>query len=473
MSYKFGLFVSILAMLVSVEGASVSTPAESQDYQQFPFAVQGISSKMLYADFWINQLEDGDKVIMDWDEIAKYNQQNYAQAPSLVDIANHPTQLTKSEVELKINSISKVPTSPRYYLDGRQATADELAQYVEMCNISAVPESVTVGFGLAVERKLLRTFPTNDTLCNSGKDPEIDMFTETTIYPGEPVAILHTSLDGKWLLVQKYNYLAWIEADAIAIGSKNEVCEYINAPEFLVVTGAKVRSTFNPVNSAVSEREFDMGCRMPLATELPSQLIDRQGVDYCFVVILPVRDNEGKLDFSYALIQRSADVNVGYLPLTKANILRQAFKFVGERYGWGDANNSRDCSGFVLSTYSSFGVVLPRNGGQQEKHTVGILQDLNDKNSAERLLLLNQMEVGDTMASPSHIMMYIGKYDGELYMIHDYMGSGFMVDGEYISSTSRSVGVTPIVSFMVSGGKRHYYEFFTGLKRFILTDKQL
>ncbi len=471
MSYKFGLVVSLLATLISVEGASVSTPAESQDYQQFPFAVQGITSKMLYADFWIDQLEDGDKVIMDWSEIEEYNQQNYAQAPSLVDILNYPTQLTQDEVVAKINSISKPTSYARYYLDGRKATEADFAKYMGMCNIDEVPEVATVGFGLAVERKLLRTFPTNDTLCNSGKDPEIDMFTETTIYPGEPVAILHASKDGKWLLVQKYNYLAWVEATAIAIGSKAEICEYINSPEFLVVTGAKVRSTFNPVNSAVSEREFDMGCRIPLATGLPEQMVDRQGVDYSFVVLLPVRNEAGRVEFNYALIQRSADVNVGYLPLTKANILRQAFKFVGERYGWGDANNSRDCSGFVLSTYSSFGLVLPRNGGQQERDTVGILQDLEGKEIGERLALLKQMEVGDTMASPSHIMMYIGEYDGELYMIHDYMGSGYVVDGEYISSTSRSVGVTPIVSFMVSGGKRHYYEFFTGLKRFILTDK--
>ena len=61
----------------------------------------------------------------------------------------------------------------------------------------------------------------------------------------------------------------------------------------------------------------------------------------------------------------TADAAADYLPLNRANLLRQGFKFLGERYGWGHSYNARDCSGFVSEVYRSFGVQLPRNTRDQ------------------------------------------------------------------------------------------------------------
>jgi len=54
------------------------------------------------------------------------------------------------------------------------------------------------------------------------------------------------------------------------------------------------------------------------------------------------------------------------LPFTRANLLRQAFRFLGERYGWGHDYQGRDCSGFVSEVYRSMGVQLPRNTSDAE-----------------------------------------------------------------------------------------------------------
>ena len=83
------------------------------------------------------------------------------------------------------------------------------------------------------------------------------------------------------------------------------------------------------------------------------------------VVELPMRAADGSLHFTPALLPRTADVAADYLPLTRANLLRQSFKFLGERYGWGHSYNARDCSGFVSEVYRSFGVQLPRNTRDQ------------------------------------------------------------------------------------------------------------
>src|SRR5690606_40715891 len=84
-----------------------------------------------------------------------------------------------------------------------------------------------------------------------------------------------------------------------------------------------------------------------------------------WVIELPVRGDDGSLSFEPALLPRSADVADDYLPLTEANIIRQAFKFLGERYGWGHSYNARDCSGFLSEIFRSFNVLIPRNTSRQ------------------------------------------------------------------------------------------------------------
>ena len=52
------------------------------------------------------------------------------------------------------------------------------------------------------------------------------------------------------------------------------------------------------------------------------------------VVELPMRAGRWSLHFTPALIPRTAEVAKDYLPLTRENLIRQSFKFLGERYGW-------------------------------------------------------------------------------------------------------------------------------------------
>ena len=83
------------------------------------------------------------------------------------------------------------------------------------------------------------------------------------------------------------------------------------------------------------------------------------------MIQLPLRRDDGSLAFTPALLQKRMDTNSDYLPLTRANLLRQAFKFLGERYGWGHSYDARDCSGFVSDVYRSMGVQMPRNTRDQ------------------------------------------------------------------------------------------------------------
>ncbi|WP_399387467.1 NlpC/P60 family protein [Thermoanaerobacterium sp. CMT5567-10] len=126
-----------------------------------------------------------------------------------------------------------------------------------------------------------------------------------------------------------------------------------------VVTGNHIRTQFNPFDKDISELEFDMGTRIPLENnKLVS--IGNQNTFGNHVVKLPTKDVNGNLVFKDALVSTLQDINRGYLPYTRANILRQAFKLLGDRYGWGDSFNGRDCSSFIMYVYKTFGFRLPK-----------------------------------------------------------------------------------------------------------------
>src|SRR5690554_4277788 len=153
-----------------------------------------------------------------------------------------------------------------------------------------------------------------------------------------------------------------------------------------------------------------MGVRVPVLEGLPAgERINGQVPAAHHVVELPVRGDDGTLSFEPALLPRSADVADDYLPMTEANIIRQAFKFLGERYGWGHSYNARDCSGFVSEIYRSFGVLIPRNTSRQSITPVlnRLAFSAEDDHDA-RIAALADAHVGDLVYIPGHVMMVIG-----------------------------------------------------------------
>tara|TARA_R110002096_G_scaffold119123_5_gene258070 strand:- start:3154 stop:3708 length:555 start_codon:yes stop_codon:yes gene_type:complete len=182
--------------------------------------------------------------------------------------------------------------------------------------------------------------------------------------------------------------------------------------------------------------------------------------------MLPVCGDSGELQFRSALIGRNQDVRVGYMPFTRRNILHQSFKFLGERYGWGHSYNARDCSGLVMEVYKTFGILLPRNSLQQRNSPIG--RNLNfsaDDSDAKKLELLDRCDVGDLLYSPGHVMLYLGKVDGEPYVIHSLFGAGWTDDdGSFQEGVLNGVSVTPLRKIYVSPDAT-YFDQLTSVKQ--------
>ena len=134
-----------------------------------------------------------------------------------------------------------------------------------------------------------------------------------------------------------------------------------------------------------------------------------------YVVKVPTRGDDGYIEDEYVLIPMSDDVHVGFLPYTPANIVRQAFKLLGDRYGWGGDLEANDCTGITREVYRCFGILLPR---VKQSASTGVYSvDVSDMSDEDKLYEIGQLTPGSLIAFPGHMMIYLGMVDGVPYVI--------------------------------------------------------
>jgi hypothetical protein len=451
--------VRALSLLV-VLGLAACRPSYDArtTYTQFRSPVPHVTEAMLYPEFWVQNLAPSERgLVATRERIAEFNASNARSSGSIVDLRTYPQRWRRAELTDVIRKLSK-PHDGARYKDGQRVGADYFAELATNLGIDALPETSEARYGLVVRRAAMRNFPTDDRVFDESDAYELDRFMETTAYAGEPIVVLAESTDKKWVLGQIQNYLAWIKSEAIGYAPREAVFDYAFGKDFLVVTGKDARTNFDPLDARVSEVALYMGSRIPLASEIP-KTIDGQPPNGNYVVKLPVRGEGGALEVKLALVSRSADVHVGYLPFTRENILRQAFKLQGTRYGWGGSFNGVDCSGLFLEVYKTFGIVLPRNSGAQANKTVGQTYALPEGASfEERVRILSQAKVGAALWLPGHIMLYIGKVGNEPYVIHAFTGFGQKnAKGEQEIVRQHQVAVTPL-SILTRTSPKTYLE---------------
>ncbi|NLI13558.1 MAG: glycoside hydrolase [Peptococcaceae bacterium] len=401
---------ALLLLLLWMPGKAVSADAAEN--------VPNVIREMLTADFWIDKLPEPDQVIMDGEEIASFNRDIIRTQPELIyDLTDYPASLNKERLT-KLVTMRPFPDEDRYS-NGRLVDWAYYQNLKEQMNLPGIGEKNEVAYGVTVRRTNIRTFPTSDESLSEPDDKEFDLFQETAAGPAEPVLVLHHSLDGGWCFVQIYNYCGWMPAADIAVAKDKESwLAYVKPSEYLVVTGNRLGLGF-PGPLPV---ELTMGTKVPLAGgREKGGVVPGQAKDY--EVLLPVRGVNGELLTETALIPGGADVSIGYLSYTRANIIRQAFKILGERYGWGGMFNARDCSAFVMDVYKSFGLMLPRNGDEQER-SAGVTVSFEDLSTRQRYELLDTLLPGASLHTPTHELLYLGRHEGLYYVIHDITSYG-------------------------------------------------
>jgi cell wall-associated NlpC family hydrolase len=440
------LFALLLAFAWLPAASAASTPASG---------VPVVERAYLTPGFWVARLHHPDRVLFEASEIARRNARMVRIDPSLHDLAALPSQLSRSQVLEWIDALAKRPKAILFDVDGQAIQSAVLDRIIDNRDLEAVPQTQPTRYGLVVHRAALRSFPTDLRVFSSIGDTDIDRFQESALFPGTPVVIAHRSRDRHWLFVVSPRYAAWVAEDAIAEGTWPQVLGYAAKVPYRIVTDATVRTVFTPEAAAVSQLQLDMGMRVPLAST-GAEVVNGQNAYTSWTVELPTRGNDGTLGFVPALILRSAGTAAAPLPLTRANVVRQAFKFLGERYGWGHDYGTRDCSGFVSEVYRSMGVLLPRNTGDQARSpALDRLHFDGDGATAARIAALKHVQPGDLVYLPGHVMLVIGRINGAPYVIHDiHDGKVRDRDGTLRSLHLNAVAVTPLMPLRFDDGTR-------------------
>lgn len=457
------LLATALLLGSSLPAISAPRALAAQDHA----AVVGLREDYLAASYWINRLDNADALIMDSAAIAAQNARMRSLDASIHDLGKVPATLQATYVREQIEASAAVPTRQLFGQDHQAIDPAVIRGHLDNRGLEAIAGQAPARYGLVVHRADLRAFPTTTRVFNSPGDTDIDRWQESALFPGDAVVVLHESADGQWYFVASERYQAWIQSKHVGIGDADTVFGYGKASDYRIVTGATAHTVHTPQEPRVSNLQLDMGVKVPVLANWPAaQNINGQQSHAHWVIQLPVRNDDGALALVPALLPRSADTAADYLPMTGRHLLTQAFKFLGERYGWGHSYNTRDCSGFVSEIYRSFGILLPRNTSAQ-----GISPALDriafdaGSTTEQRQRAVDGMQPGDLVYIPGHVMMAIGKVDGLTWMIHDTNGGSFFgLDGKRVSAQLNGVSVTPLEPMMASDTAT-YVDRMTNIQR--------
>lgn len=306
------------------------------------------------------------------------------------------------------------------WLSGRALTDNDRIRIEENRNLSALPaqDAQEAAYGVLMENAAVRSFPTDERLTEteSNTASDFDYFQESLLFMGEPVALLHTSLDGRYTFVQGLNYNGWIKTECI------QVCDALLAQAVMQCTDfAVITDNFCEIDGQDNGKLLRMGTVLPLLGETDERYIvpvfcEEQEADGCFAFLngellyykaedapenVPVLwSRERTLSKSFA--------HAGYLEFTADNVLLLADHMLGSSYSWGDERVGYDCSSTVGSIYRCFGIILPRNSGIL-KYTGAEVTDLTGMTAAGKRTYITSLPVGTILVLPGHAMMYVGQ----------------------------------------------------------------
>lgn len=380
-----------------------------------------VRREMSYADFWTQDNE----LLMTSDEIMAQNNLTIStKATYMYDLKNQPEVVNTIELNKALLTSSKADAD--YYLGWTYLESDKLATESDFNKIIENTQNVhpkkrdDVIYGVATKRTNLHTFPSDTAIWDDPKDPECNYQYLASVRVNEPLLITSVSKDGKFYLAKSICCSGWVPAEDVAICK--DKAEWIAAWDIpneksLVVYGDKVYTEMSVTGKETSEVLLTMGTVLELADiENPNELIDNRAAYQNYVVYMPVRNSDGSYAKKLTLISENEKVHIGYMPMTKNNIVSVAFEALGNTYGWGNWLNSDDCSGYIRNIYKCFGLELARNTTWQSAMPMAKV-DMQYMCREERISVLEALPAGSVLYFNGHEMMYLGSESGKYYVV--------------------------------------------------------
>ena len=406
-------------------------------------SIPGVPDKVKYADFWIREAKNPDDIMMTLDQIEAFNANNPLKDTYIIDVLGLPEKSSGENVRHNISSDARYILKRDYYITGDiPLEPKDRQRIVALMDTAAVPGTIHLKYGLMLRREVGKIWPTTIPLMGRPNGNEFDMGMVSALDMGEPVALLHTSRDGRWSYVQHSLFTAWIPSDAASFGDIETARMLTKREDIIVATGHRV-TVYGSPGSGAAIGSIQMGSYLRL---------DAVGTDYC-AVLVPGRGKNGELVTGKGFVRRDSNISFGFLPFTLRNVYRQSFLLYGRRYGWGGMFEERDCSRYALDVFRSFGFRLPRNSSRLAEASTAVMSLENMSRETKLETLKNSPGGISLVRLPGHIMLYLGMSDSVPYFIHDFWAWNEPVTEEQdITYRAARIDVTDIM--LGEGSKR-------------------
>lgn len=371
--------------------------------------------------FWIKRLANPDEIILTPSQIEKLNNTIVDNNDQMVKIADMEDIISKEKLTNWLLEDPLLIDKKMFDRKGQAIKKSFYKKLLDNMNMETVKESNTPIFGVITEKTDIRAFPTDASVLKSPQASGFDTFQYSAIYPPQPAALLHTTKDAKWGFFQTNFVRGWIKMDKIAfVKSKEEIMGNTATYKSLIITGSRVKvfKERGKGQGAMGKEKSIIGI-VPMGTNFVLQGEDKN----YWIIQFPQKGGDRLLNWISAYIEKKADAHIGPLAYTKRNAINQAFKVLGEKYGWGGKDGLRDCSSFVQDVFATMGINLPRHSGQQA--AVGtVLASIEESLAGETTKTAMDSAVpGITLFGfNGHIMLYLGKINDSYYTLHQLFG---------------------------------------------------
>ena len=373
-------------------------------------SIPNVPAEVKFADFWIRQANNPDDILMTLADIDRFNADNPIRGSNLLSVIDLPEKSIGDNVRDYISANARYLADHVLYVTGDiQLENAERQRIIALMDTTRIPDVITLKYGVMLRHEMGKLWPTMIPLMSKPNDIEFDQGVVSAIDMCAPVALLHTSHDGRWSYIQHASFTAWIPSDAVAFGDTATVRMLTGRDDIVVAVGHSV-SIYGTPESGAAVGAVQMGSYLR---------IDAIGNDYCSVLI-PGRGETGELAVRKGFVRRDSNISLGFPPYTLRNVYHQCFVLYGRRYGWGGMYEERDCSQFVRDVFRCFGFILPRNSSQQANASTAVIPVENLSRETRLDALRNSPGGISLVGMPGHIMIYLGTYNGVPYCIHDF-----------------------------------------------------
>jgi len=401
----------IITLFTACQDVSESGLVLSDSNEKQPVIIVNANRHLNIPEFWIDKIENATKPIMNEKEIATFNQNTINSKRTVTPFTKINKSYGSSWVKKSIlKSYKNIKSYVKYFTDGNKISNSFYKNIEKSLNISSIKnKSVKTRYALVTAYCDQKVIPTELELLKKRNEIHFDRNQNSALDIGTPLAILHTSKDGLWSYGRGATSSGWVLTKNIAFGEKEEIVNYLNSKNFIVTTAAKTAIMLG----GKYHDYVRMGIRLPSILE----------VDDMTMVMIPTADINGNLVFSNASV-KTANVHKGYLEYTPKNIITQALKFLHLPYGWGGMYGEQDCSKFIQEVYATVGIKLPRNSTLQSNVSDAKVELSGlSKTSKHTFLRTTGIAGGTILHLKGHIVLYLGEYKGEPYIIHTVWGS--------------------------------------------------